>query len=75
MFGRDKKWTELAAMAGLVGASCVHLGGGRTVQWKIKVDKGIRGEATGETATLNANGGDMYGALQTSHVWHVLIAI
>jgi len=75
VFGREKQWREMAAMAGLVGASCIHLGGSRTVQWKIKVDKGIRGEVTSDTATLNANGGDMYGALQISPVWHVLIAI
>ena len=54
----------MAAIARLVGDSCVYLARDKTVQWKIKVDKGIQGEDTGETATLNANGGDIYGAFK-----------
>lgn len=58
--GRDKDWKSLAAMTGLIGVSCTHLGGDSALEWLIKVDKGIRGEATGNMHTVKANGGDMY---------------
>lgn len=47
-------------MTGLISVSCTHLGGDSSIEWLIKVDKGIRGEATGNMYTVKANGGDMY---------------
>jgi hypothetical protein len=60
IIGRDQDWKSLAEMTGLIGVSCTHLGGDSSVEWIIKVDKGIRGEATGNMYTVKANGGDMY---------------
>jgi len=50
----------MAAYSGLVGASCTHLGGDPTVSWSIEVDTGSRGEPTGKTVNVEANGHDMY---------------
>jgi len=60
IIGRDKDWKSLAEMTGLIGVSCTHLGGDSSVEWIIKVDKGIRGEATGNMYTFKANGGDIF---------------
>jgi hypothetical protein len=50
----------MATYSGLVGASCAHLGGDPTVLWIIEVDTGSRGEATGKTVNVEANGHDIY---------------
>lgn len=53
-------------MTKLVGVSCTHLGGDGTVSWIIEVDKGSRGEATGNMVEVEANGGDMYYPLNSA---------
>ncbi|KAN0073553.1 hypothetical protein V8E54_008773 [Elaphomyces granulatus] len=58
--GRDREWKEMAAHSGLVGVSCTHFGGDPTVSWVIEVDTGSRGEPTGKTVNVEANGHDMY---------------
>jgi len=58
--GRDGEWKEMAAYPGLVGASCTHLGGDPTVSWSIEVDTGSRGEPTGKTVNVEANGHDIF---------------
>lgn len=58
--GRDGEWKEMAAYSGLVGASCTHLGGDPTVSWSIEVDTGSRGEPTGKTVNVEANGHDIF---------------
>jgi len=60
IIGRDKDWKSLAEMTGLISVSCTHLGGDSSAEWLIKVDKGIRGEATGNMYTVKANGGDIF---------------
>lgn len=46
-----------------VGISCTHLGGDKSVSWVIEVDRGSRGEPTGEVAEVQANGCDVYATL------------
>jgi hypothetical protein len=60
IIGRDKDWEKLAKTTELISVSCTHLGGDSSVEWVIKVDKGIRGQATENMYTVKANGGDMY---------------
>jgi hypothetical protein len=50
----------MAAHSGLVSVSCAHFGGDPTVSWTIEVDTGSRGEPTGKTINVEANGHDMY---------------
>ncbi len=61
--GRDEQWRTMANAPELAGLSCIHLGGDSTVTWLIEVDQGLKGEHTGVTKKIRADGGDMQGAL------------
>lgn len=57
--GRDEQWRTMADAPELAGLSCIHLGGDSTVTWVIEVDQGLKGEHTGVTKKIRAEGGDM----------------
>lgn len=44
------------AHSGFIGVSCAHLGGDPTVSWIVEIDTGCRGEPTGKTVNVEANG-------------------
>ena len=58
--GRDSQWQKMAESDKPIEISRNHLGGCRTVEWIIEVDKGSRGKPTGDMVQIEANGGDMY---------------
>lgn len=57
--GRDEQWRTMADAPEPAGLSCIHLGGDSTVTWVIEVDQGLKGEHTGVTKKVRADGGDM----------------
>ena len=59
--GRDGQWKRMVENADLAGLSCVHLGGDSGIGWLIEIDQGLKGEPTGVTTRVRANGGDMQG--------------
>lgn len=58
--GRDEQWETMADSSDLAGLSCTHLGGDSTVAWLIEIDQGLKGEHTGITTRVRANGGDIF---------------
>ncbi len=58
-WGRSSNWAALAQGDGLAGFACIHLGGSDADDWVIELDMGLRGNATGNTTTVKANGTDM----------------
>ncbi|KAI9765767.1 MAG: hypothetical protein M1839_005393 [Geoglossum umbratile] len=58
--GRDREGELIGSTSGLVGVSCIHLGGDSEVLWSIDVDGGSRRGATGQSVEVKANGGDIF---------------
>ncbi|KAH0559425.1 hypothetical protein GP486_004059 [Trichoglossum hirsutum] len=72
--GRDEEGELIGSTSGLVGVSCIHLGGDGGVLWSIDVDGGTRQGATGKTVEVKANGGDMYHSLHLNFL-HTLTEV
>ena len=47
----------MAEASEFVGLICTHLGGHADILWLIKIDQRLKGEPTGITQTVRANGG------------------
>lgn len=73
--GRDEQWKKMANASELAGLSCIHLGGDSTVTWLIEVDQGLKGEHTGVTNKIRADGGDMQGALVNCCIKMLIICV